>query len=399
VIADEPGVDEVETRSALTVPLDELQLDLLEQIWEPCQAGFGWPVWDYVLRRLFRRRDPIVEAGELLRSLPMIAGSHRLSGYGLVWRSELSPLEPSPDQRVGLTIAGLYALRDRDARAAVLADAATVAINVLSDYERQLEPEVDREVTLQLDLAKYLPVWTAGTVARPVDLLDVLQREWAPINLTRGDGGQATVTLRMYLAPYFRIQRAEEYVRFVGQQVATRPPPMSTSPLMVAQMLDYLSLTLDADKRWSHGPLVTKPNLRSAGSIALPAATDVEFRDRLSALAILFETLSVPPEDESEAARQQKSLARLRAWLTARFADDPVATATVLGAIEDLRAVVHLRVEGQHSGSRPQAQAAAAKTRLGLPAVIVNWDEAWQVVRGRVVEALEQIGREVRSAG
>lgn len=375
-----------------------MQLDLLEQIWEPCQAGFGWPVWDYVLRKLFRRRHPILEAGELLRSLPMVVVSHRLSGYGLVWRSELSPLEPSPDQRVGLTIAGLHALRHRDARAEALADAATAAIAALSDLERHLEPEVDREVTMKLDLAQYIPAWTAATVVRPSDFLDILQKEWAPINLTRADGDRASVTLRMYLAPYYRIERAEEYVRFVNRQVATRPRPIGTSPLMVAQMLDYLSLTLEADAQWTHGPLITRPNLRSAGIIALPASNDVEFRDRLSALAILFETLSVPTVDESDEARNQKPLVRLKAWLTARFASDPIATETVHNAIEDLRAVVHLRVESQHTGTRPQKQAAAAKARLGLPAVITSWDEAWQIVRGRVVEALEVIGRELRSA-
>jgi hypothetical protein len=224
-----------------------------------------------------------------------------------------------------------------------------------------------------------------------------MQREWAPINLQRGDGDRATVTLRMYLAPFHQIHDAAAYVRFMSQQVMTRPRPVETSPLMIAQMLDYLSLTLVADARWEGGPIVTKPNLRSAGVIALPATSDVEFRDRLSALAILFETLSVPPADNSEEARTQKSLGRLSAWLTTRF-DDPGVRANVLDAISDLRAVVQLRVEGQHTGSRPQAQAAAARLRLGLPDVIFDWSDAWQVVRGRVVEALELISREVRAA-
>jgi hypothetical protein len=385
-----------EETASLGAPLAEPQLDLLEQIWSPCSQGFGWPVWDYVARKLFRRANPILEPGKLLVSLPRVP-STQFSEYGLIWRSELSPLEPRPDQQVGLTIAGLHALRGRDVRAGMLADALTAAIRDLAALERQLEPEVGREVTLKHDLVPLLQDWTASSGVRGRDFLDVLQREWAPVNLQRGEGDRATVTLRMYLAPFHQIHDASAYVRFVSQQVMKRPRPIETSPLMIAQMLDYLSLTLAADPRWDGGPLVTKPNLRSAGVIALPATSDVEFRDRLSALAILLETLSVPTADNSEEARQQKSLGRLAAWLTTRF-DDAAVQANVLSAISDLRAVVQLRVEGQHTGSRPQAQAAAARVRLGLPDVIFDWSDAWQIVRGRVVEALEQISREVRAA-
>lgn len=390
--------DRMTAPSVLEASLADTQLDLLETIWQPCADGLGWPVWDYVARKLFRRAEPILEPGRLLGSLPRVARGIQLDDYGLVWRSEWSPPAPRPDQRVGLTIAGLYALRHRDVRAGALGDAVAEAIGVAAGWERQLQPEVDREVTMNIELANYLPTWVKGTVARYADFLDVLQREWAPVQLRREDSGTASVTLRMYLAPYYRVRDSADYLDIIRQDVVVRPRPVQASPLLIAQMLDYLSLTLKNDRTWTAGPILSKPNLRSAGVIVQPVLNDVDFRDRMSAFAILIETLAVPaPMTADGLDTQLKSLGRLQAWLDARL-EDSVARGNARDAVGDLRAAIDLRVEGQHSGSGPQARAARARKRLGLPDVIFDWVDAWDLVRGRIVEALEVICREVRSA-
>lgn len=250
---------------------------------------------------------------------------------------------------------------------------------------------------MNIELAEYLPTWVSGTAARHVDFLDVLQREWAPVQLRREDAGTAIVTLRMYLAPYYRVRGAADYLNIIRQDVVVRPRPMQASPLLIAQMLDYLSLTLKNDRKWTAGPILTKPNLRSAGVIVQPVLNEVDFRDRMSAFAILIETLTVPaPMTADGSGAQLKSLGRLQAWLDSRL-EDLIAQGNARNAVGDLRAAIDLRVEGQHSGSGPQARAAKARKRLGLPDVIFDWADAWDVVRGRVVEALEVICREIRS--
>ena len=63
-----------------------------------------------------------------------------------------------------------------------------------------------------------------------------------------------------------------------------------------------------------------------------------------------------------------------------------------------LQAAMRVRVSSQHRGRGVDIDAAKAKAQLGLPDLILDWSEAWDTVRARVVEAASTIRQEVQSA-
>lgn len=397
-----PGValdGEPELPTALTPTLASDQPDLLEAIWTPCVQGLGWPVWDYVARTLFRNTTPIVEAGPLWASLPRIRQTD-LRSYSLTWTDDSGLTYPSPGNRVGLTIAGLYALRDRAPQAAALADAAVLLIRSVAREVRAAEPNVAAPVTTNVPVApligRALTVAGGGAVGHD-DLLEVLNREYAPLDIRDDPTAPGVLaTPRMFLAPYFDITTAGAYIDHVSALAAPRARAAGASPLMVTQMLDYLSLLLRADPRWNaEKALTADANLRPASTIAVAVADDAGFRDGLSALAQLLEALHIPEVADPGPHPPTKSLGKLQAWVDINI-DDAAARLAATDAIKDLRAVVDLRVDAQHPGTRPKEQARRARRRLGLDDVIRDWADAWAQILGRVVEALEAIRVAVR---
>ena len=385
--------------TVLTPILTDEQLDLLETIWTPCVKGLGWPVWDYVARTLFRQDAPIVNAGPLWASLPRVRQTD-FRAYSLVWNEDLSLTHPSPENRVGLTVAGLHALRERDSRAGNLARGAVLLISSVAKEVQAEEPSVDSAVTTDVPLARLLgralAVAEAGS-ARRADLVDILRREYAPLDIRDDPTSPGTkASPRIYLAPYFQLTDADAYLGYISAEAAPRPHAAPGSALMVTQMLDYLSLLLRIDPRWDGAkPLTADVDIRPASTIALTVSRDTEFRDALSALAQLLEALHVPAVTRPDQKGPTKSLQKLQAWINEHVGDEAARKAAT-DAIDDLRAVINLRVEGQHPGTRPKEQARKARQRLGLDEVIFDWSSAWTQVLGRVVEALEAIRVAVR---
>ena len=86
---------------------------------------------------------------------------------------------------------------------------------------------------------------------KPVDLLDVLERDFALLNLRRsGDGHDAQLILGTGLAPFHGVVSAAEYVARIEWYQQEQPIVVTVPPLFVAQMLDYLSLALAAHPAW-----------------------------------------------------------------------------------------------------------------------------------------------------
>lgn len=89
------------------------------------------------------------------------------------------------------------------------------------------------------------------------------------------------------------------------------------------------------------------------------------------------------------------SLQRLKYWLESHLSD-PSSRSRALQSVDSLRSVVALRNEGQHPSNSQRSRAAAARQSLGMPELILNWPDAWNLVRARVAEAREVIAQEVR---
>lgn len=383
------------------------QVALLSAVWEPFANGQGWPVWDYVVRQYVRLHPGSLDPGQVWSSLPVQAQvANATTNYGLIWSANRPvPLPPAPDDRVGLSISGLQALAPVDERAGIAANALSKAIATMAGWERELTPHVDHAVSQDYPLAQYLPRWLgqAGLINTPKladGFMMVLQKEVAPVDVSRDSDQQTwSVHLRMYLSPYANVQNADDYQAVIARQRPPRQRPAAAPGLECGLALDYLSMVLSMDKRWDHGPLVQMPDLRSAGVLALDVTSGAEFDRGLSAINSLLGALSVPPVPPSELGRyggtQPASLTRLTLWLNANMSHGPSREAAV-SALGDLRHIIRLRVEKQHPGIRPQRQAAGARSHLGLPDLITNWSDAWEIVRGRMRDALTAIALEVR---
>jgi hypothetical protein len=123
-----------------------------------------------------------LDAEAVLASLPMVGplagGSLR---YGLIWRSD-PHLQPRPDYRISLTIAGLRHLK----QAQPLCGAFITTIQYLVDQQRKLVPSPGRVVEATVNSAaireEILSASIAGQSGPPVELImaklaDVLDRE------------------------------------------------------------------------------------------------------------------------------------------------------------------------------------------------------------------------------
>jgi len=289
----------------LHAPLAPEQLALLEAVWETVPAGApAWPVWDYVARVLYRRSPPVTKPAALLRSLPVLPNADLGNAYGLTWRTELSTQSPAPTTRVGLSIAGLHALRSRDPRAGRLADLAATLIGDLASREREVDPDPTGPVEVRADLDTRIGTLLSGADELARITLDavsgLLLREFAPLAIEPGEAGRPVAVLRMQLAPYDSVESAETYLDVIANELPRRVRHPVLGPELIPLTLDYLSVILANDPRWASGPLVAAPDLRSASTIAVAVRDAVEFRDRMSALASILERLNVPHVGEPE---------------------------------------------------------------------------------------------------
>ncbi len=69
-----------------------------------------------------------------------------------------------------------------------------------------------------------------------------------------------------------------------------------------------------------------------------------------------------------------------------------------MAAIADVRAAIHIRAGIQHTNDNANRQARAGRTRLGLPQIITNYADAWDIVRSRVAAAFDVIREQTQLA-
>jgi hypothetical protein len=406
------GMSEI---NPLLVPLEAVQVDFLETVWDSiARAHAPWPVWDFVERELYRSEHRVIDASEVFMSLPRIPSivgpGYVGQQYGLAWRQLGGVPGPTgaPEEYVGLTIAGLVQLAARRPAVMLLADGLAEIIGWLAAAERRLVP--DPRATLQpfVELGNYIEPLSKPTrelaVAIPADVvLDVLQHEFPVIWVTRNPSEQAKARLTVGLRPYLGVTCALDYLARLTIPTPSTPSPPMTPPEYLIQTLDYVSHVLAADNHWHGGPMLRIPDLRTAAALAEPVTTQAEFSYKMSALATLLAGLDVPKTGgtatavDAESKAKPGPLLQLRDWLSARLAD-PAARSRVAGAIEDVRSAVTLRVVEQHPSNKTRLNAARARARLGLPGVIHDWSNAWDLVRGRVADAFDLIRQEVQLA-
>ncbi len=367
----------------------------------------SWPVWDYVARSMYRRNPPVTEIEELLLSMPVLPRTSGQPPYGLIWRTQaFYGTLPSPDEQVGLTVAGLHRLRVRDVSAGALADLVVRVFSEIAARNQELVPNPSIALAFKAPIDEIVLV-VEGTAQITVpqitasDLHKILQKEYVPLQVYQSDDGPF-VQQQISLSLYFGFNTAENYIsRITREAPLTRGRPR-ISPLELMRAIDYLSLVLERDVHWKTGPLVAVPNYQAVADIVLPVEDRADFSHGLLELVTIFTQFKTPEISVDRLAKfgdsQPNSISRLGDWLELRM-DGTDALDTIRESITDIRAVIDLRRQFAHTGEeKVETRAAKARDRLGLPQLIFDWQSAWDVVRSRSAEAFDSIARVIRDS-
>lgn len=336
-----------------------------------------WPGWAYVEEAMDRRE---LSAESVLASLPR--DTHN---YGHVWPMRASA--PLPQDRVGLTIAGLSKVSGAEHIVSSFVRLVG-AMGTIRDGIR-LDPFSDTRPTVtRADI-----VAIAGEFDEDEGrLLDMMQKEPAtwhclPNRLPTGDW---TIVLAPQIRRFAGVSTVADYLARQYEYtspVAQEPEPPLVSPFTLPGAIDYLDVVwqLRFGKQ-----LVVPPGVERSARLAFTATTPEEADSRLSALSELLKNLQV---EGVEQVKGGHTLERLGPYLCRILPEE--AHERMRNAVAVLNAARHLRAAGQHHAA--QREAVSAYQILGLRYPVVNWQAAWAHIQAVVASAIDAIRDELQA--
>ena len=400
---------------ARTLECEETQL--LETIWlsvslsaELYKVGPSWPVWDFVSRHLLTENADYPDPEEVFAQLPRVRRpGTRDQTYGLVWRERPSGAPPSPDEQVGLTIAGFRALAKSVASVGEVADTFAAFVGELAKCERALpsSPHTVAEAQkLLTDFGAYTTWFTQATLARRngMPLKVVAQTlSWEYARITVGTNNEEPqVSLRgLGLQPFFDVGNADSYLRCIAISEAEESNvPESWSPLTLVQTVDYLAYVLQAHPAWKKDAprFVQAPDLQSASALGMSVTNRAEFESNVTSLWNVIGRFNMPsiPDEQIKNPQEQSSVNQLHYWLEQHLGD-PLPD-RLEQAIDRIRSVGALRQSWAHAADETRAAARQRQRALGIPESITDWSGAWVSLCAKLAGAFEDIRQEVQLA-
>jgi len=222
--------------ASLLSPISNSQAVLLQTIVQPVVAPHlhgghaGWPAWAYVVEQL-EAVSSAIDPMEAFQNLPRIRGLPGGRNYGLVWRADNRTTDPTPDERVGLSIAGLYRLHELG-RATGFADGLVAALASLAEAERALAPAtVAGPGSVDVLLDDYVRPFPTPAVGRPyavptTTIAQLIQREFFPVMLLENQESWQVRLGNRWLQKFRHLTTAAEYLERVAdasREAATTP--------------------------------------------------------------------------------------------------------------------------------------------------------------------------------
>ncbi len=293
--------------------------------------------------------------------------------------------------RLRLTVYGV-AKASRADFGQVITQPFLVALAFATEQQRSFVPDPDRVVEISLS-AKELAGHVRERFRGQVDettlgyLLAGEPATWTGVNFSWSQpSAEWTWDLhRRSLANYADVRTVEDYLDQLETLVGVAGPEMTlevapVSPMTLPMMIDYV------DTVWrlhAHEHLFNTRGLTFGAKLSQPCVTLEDFESRISALADVLNTATVPaPKEPAEG-----SLQRLKRYLSETLEQEH--SERTAEAIDSLRAIIDVRVGRQHAGASQRG--VKGMQQLGLPYLVSSWTEAWDVVAGRAATALETI--------
>ncbi len=352
----------------------------------------AWPIFQYVEAVMHRKHG--LEARSIIAEAPTVHFGAGPGRYG--WVQVERPIEGlQPDDKVRLAVAGMAQVADAKAEV----EAFIEVLALLVEREHQLVPhptEVQMVEVWSGELRKRLEQrWVIGDDDHLTAFRELLGREPSTrhCQATSTENGPWSLRLSPFLRSYSGVSTVGEYVDRLVETIGHPSPariPLHPSSLSVPEAVDYLNAVWRL-KVGSSEPLLRISRAEAAAKLALDCATVDELESRLSAFAGILGQVRLPGQEGD------RKLVDLRTFLDRLLDGDSATRATA--AIDDLRAIVALRVWWQHPGSRPETEARKAARRLGLTLPSEDWGTTWRQLQSRSVDALSAIREEIESAG
>lgn len=397
---------------SLLEDLSDDQLHLVHVIARPWVVGnladnLGWPTWDFIRRRFRTNRPSAPDAADVLASLPAIVSLSFVGGpYGLWWRTEPRAGTLRPDERVGLTIAGLGHLKPERANQAA-PDLVAVCLDIVTRAAHDEAALGEGQDWWQVAAGEFdLRRDRLSHQGDPVEIVgQVLLHEFRPLAVPSTNYNYLVRYGNGLFAPFKNVDSVEQYLA-VAARLASKEegPELPASPLALPAALDYLGLAVRARPSWDvREPLVDLPGFEAAASVGQLPGTRAEFDQHCSDLWNILGRLRVPRGSDQEYRDRQwnpaakGSINDLMIWLVRELGREEYEV-TCSEAVRVLRAVGRVRQESQHRSPGTSAAREDGLALLGLPSLVTDWPAAWSAVLQRCADAVHAVTLAVRRA-
>jgi hypothetical protein len=346
----------------------------------------AWPIFQYVEAILHREHG--LDARSVISEAPSIRFGAGQSLYG--WLQVDRPISAlQADDKVRLTVAGMARVADATAEV----DAFIESLALLVERERTFAPHPTEVQLLEVwagELRERLEQrWIIGDDDKLTSMREVLSHEpstWH-CQVTDTEAGTWHARVSPFVRPYSGVRTSRNYVDRLVETIGHRAgpsDPLHPSSLSLPEALDYLSAVWRL-KAGEGKALFRVSRAEAAAKLALNCTSVDELESRLSALAGLLSQIQLP------GIEGYGKLVDLRDRLPQLLDSDSTARATA--AVDDLRAVIALRVWRQHPGTEKTAHQAAQRLGVRLPSE--DWGATWQQLRSCSVNALSAIREEI----
>jgi hypothetical protein len=343
----------------------------------------SWPVWDFVSRHLLTEKVNYPSPDVVFSQLPRVRRpGTRDQSYSLVWREQPSGAVPSPQEQVGLTIAGLRARAKSVLSVREVADTLAAFVGELARHERAL-PSTRNTVAearkLLTSFENFAAWFTQATPARrcgiPLKVVaQTLNREYARISVASIDEGPRVLLRGLGLQPFIEVGDADTYLRsFAISDADESNVSESWSPLALVQTIDYLSYVLQAHPAWkAANRFVHAPDLQSASALGISVTNRAEFESNVTSLWNVIGRFNMPPipNEQIKNSQEQSSINPLHYWLEQQIGD-PVPD-RLEHAIDRIRSVGILRQSSAHAADNTRDAARQRQRALGVPESITD---------------------------
>jgi hypothetical protein len=363
-------------------------MTLVEVVFSACAEDGRWPLFPWVQAILDRRG---FEAIEVLASFPALK-LHPYRNYTAA-AADLMGRPPSDNSEVFVSLLGVWHLCNarRD-----LWDGVIIPFYKVLDYiaatRRAFIPPRHEYVLPEIrwsDIRRSLGIGDEHPIQiQERLLLSLLRAESLPGLLANDQAAEEwSVRLDRQCQRFGGIGKFEEYLgrRLIGIPVEVRvQAPELPSPLGLVTAMDYLNVVWRLAYSEKSGPFRFASAERAA-RLAHDVATAEEFLAAMSAVGDTIANLDVRNESGSHPCD------RLQARLVRSV--PTAAHPRAIDAVDVLRAATKARHTGQHSTVGNDVL--LAWTHLGVAYPPPDWADAWNVVRGQLVEAINAIREEI----